>query len=304
MNQPSIVVVGSLNADLVVRVQRHPHPGETLLGSGGTITAGGKGANQALAAALQGANVTMIGAVGEDSYAAPATEYLRRAGVNMRGIAAVDDECTGLAVITVSDDGENAIIVIPGANAIVNGDYVAGFDDVLHDAAIVLLQGEIPASGFARAVELAGGRVVVNLAPVIEVPKEALLKADPLMANEHEGGLILKQLGVPCASEEPCDIAQALVDAGFKSVVMTLGSQGALVADASGLTPIPTPKVEAVDTTGAGDAFAGAFVAKLAEGADLVEAAHHAARVGAFAATRRGAQASYPGPEDELPSVE
>jgi len=298
-----IVVVGSINADLTVTVARHPSPGETLLGGGGGITAGGKGANQAVAAALQGASVAMVAAVGKDPYAEPATEHLHSSGVDMSSVAEVD-ETTGLAVITVSEDGENNIVVVPGANATVDAAYVESRADIIAGAGLVLLQGEIPADGFAAAVRLATGRVVVNLAPVIEVDRASLLKADPIMANEHEAGLILEQLGAGIPSEEPTDLAQALLDAGFPSVVLTLGGAGALVADASGVTPIATPSVSSVDSTGAGDAFAGAFVARLVAGDDLVPAAEFAARVGAFSVTGHGAQASYPGPDDELPACE
>ncbi|MCH6196821.1 ribokinase [Corynebacterium mastitidis] len=299
-----VVVVGSINADLTVHVHRHPRPGETLPGSGGAISAGGKGANQAVAAALQGAEVALIGAVGRDPYAAPATERLRSSGVDCSGVAEVDGP-TGLAMITVSRDGENSIIVVPGANASVTGEYVERHADALREAAVILLQGEIPAEGFARAVAGAGPRtrVVVNLAPVVPVPREALLRADPLMANEHEAGLILDQLGHPLDSDAPEDLARALIAEGFASVVLTLGKRGALVARGGEVTPIPTPAITPVDTTGAGDAFAGAFAARLAEGASLIDAARHAARVGAYAATGHGAQASYPGLGDELPEL-
>ncbi|MDP9851592.1 ribokinase [Corynebacterium lowii] len=297
-----VVVVGSINADLTVHVHRHPHPGETLAGSGGEISAGGKGANQAVAAALQDAEVALIGAVGGDAYARPATEYLRSSGVDLAAVAEVEGP-TGLAVITVSADGENSIIVVPGANAAVNSEYVGGHAATIKEAAVLLLQGEIPAEGFARAIDSAGEntRVVVNLAPVVPVPREALVQADPLVANEHEAGLILEQLGSPSTSEDPADLARDLLRAGFASVVLTLGAKGALVAQGQEVTPIPTPTITPVDTTGAGDAFAGALAARLARGSSLIDAAHHAARVGAYAATGHGAQASYPGMEDELP---
>ncbi|ALC06488.1 sugar kinase [Corynebacterium deserti GIMN1.010] len=301
MNQ-RIVVVGSINADLNVHVKRHPAPGETLLGSGGNITAGGKGANQAVAAALQGADVAFVGAVGNDPYSEPALEHLRASGVDLDAVAETE-ETTGLAIITIAEDGENNIVVIPGANAVVDGGYVEKHSALIADAGILLLQGEIPADGFKEAVHRTTGRVVVNLAPVIEVNKAALLEADPIIANEHEAGLILDQLSAGIDSTEPHDLANALLEAGFPSVVMTLGSAGALVADSTGITDIPTPTVTAVDTTGAGDAFAGAFCARLIKGDSLIDAATHAARVGAFSVQAAGAQASYPTTSDDLPTV-
>lgn len=298
----AIAVVGSINADLTTHVHRHPSPGETLLGSGGDISAGGKGANQAVAAAQLGADVTMIGAVGSDSMAAAALEHLHNSGADTSAITTVAGP-TGLAVITVAEDGENTIIVVPGANASVDAAYVNAHAETVAGAGILLLQGEIPASGFDRAVDLAQGRVVVNLAPVVPVGIEQLLQSDPLLVNEHEGALVLDLLGVPFAESDPATLVSALLAQGFASVVMTLGAEGAIVGDADGLTDIPTPQITAVDTTGSGDAFAGALVAKLAEGATLIEASCFATRVGAFAATRPGAQASYPTLDSTLPTV-
>ncbi|SER88404.1 ribokinase [Corynebacterium cystitidis] len=302
-----IVVVGSINADLTVQVERHPQPGETLLGRGGEVTPGGKGANQAVAAARLGADVALVGAVGDDAYAGPATSILREC-VTTSTIARVD-EVTGLAVITVAADGENTIIVAPGANARVDSALVAGHAELIGGAEIVLLQGEIPASGFAKAVELARGRVVVNLAPVIEVDHAALLKADPLVANEHEAGLILAQFGggADATAASPEAIARALLECGFASVVLTLGKAGSLVATSEGLTTIPAahvPPEDTVDTVGAGDAYTGALCHRLVEGDTLVEAARFAARVSAFAVTRTGAQPSYPTASDELPPLD
>ncbi len=295
-----IVVVGSINADLTVTVPRHPNPGETLLGDGGGLTAGGKGANQACATAKLGASVALVGAVGDDANAGPATAVLRASGVDLSNVEEVED-VTGLAVITVAADGENTVLVVPGANARVDADFVRAHSTPVEAAQLVLLQGEIPADGFAEAIALARGRVVVNLAPVVDVPREALLQADPLLANEHEAGLILAQLGADDTGE-PETLAQRLLDVGFPSVVLTLGAAGALVADADGLRPIPTPRVDAVDTVGAGDAFAGALCHRLVAGDSLDEAAAFAARVGAFAVQRPGAQPSYPSAADELPS--
>lgn len=297
----SLCVVGSINADLTVNVGRHPTPGETLMGSGGGITAGGKGANQAVAAAKLGTSVVLVGGVGADANAEPAIALLRDAGVDLAHVEDVED-VTGLAVITVAAGGENTVLVVPGANALVGAELVQRHAAAIEAAELVLLQGEIPADGFARAVELARGRVVVNLAPVVDVPREALLRADPLMANEHEAGLILQQLGLDGAGT-PEELARRLLDAGFASVVLTLGSAGALVAAEGELTHIESPNVDAVDTVGAGDAFAGAFCHRLLAGDSMVDAARFACRVGAFSVTRPGAQPSYPSATDTLPSV-
>ena len=297
-------VIGSINMDMVLSVSRFPAAGETLTGGNFQTVPGGKGANQAVAAALQGAHVTFVGAVGDDAYAQPALRYLDSSGVDLTHVARLKDTTTGLAVCTVSEDGENTIIVIPGANAHVDAAYVAEHTAAITDADIVLLQGEIPADGFQAAINAArNARVIINLAPVVEVDRDALLKADPIIANEHEAGLLLEQLGSPATSEDPHDLAHALLDAGFDSVVLTLGARGALVADSEGLTDIATPHVTPVDTTGAGDAFAGALCAQLLTGAELADAARHAARVGAQATLTHGAQPSYPDRDAELPSV-
>ena len=180
----SIVVVGSINADLTINVARHPLPGETLLGTGGRITPGGKGANQAVAAARLGSEVFLVGAVGEDAHAKDATNLLIDAGVDLNAVE-ISPKPTGLAIITVAADGENTVMVVPGANGDVGAGVVDKHAALVAGADLVLLQGEIPADGFARAVELAKGRVVVNLAPVIDVDRNALKRADPLLSLIH-----------------------------------------------------------------------------------------------------------------------
>lgn len=297
-----IVVVGSTNADLTAQVERHPLPGETLLGTGATYSPGGKGANQAVAAGLLGARVAFVGAVGDDDRAATALKYFERAGVDRSGVAKVE-AATGTAIIVVAADGENTIVVVSGANRAVTDAYVEQHARQVADADIVVLQGEIPRSGFDRAAQLATGRLVVNLAPVIEVGHEELLRADPLVVNEHEAGLVLEQLGQPAGAAIPRDLVRALRDQGFASVVLTLGAAGAVVADADGVAEIPTPRVRPVDTTGAGDAFVGALVSRLAAGKDLRAAAAFAARVGAQATLSPGTQDSYPAAGDPLPEV-
>lgn len=282
----SIVVVGSINADLTINVERHPLTGETLLGTGGRITPGGKGANQAVAAARLGSEVFLVGAVGEDAHAKDATNLLIDAGVDLNAVE-ISPKPTGLAIITVAADGENTVMVVPGANGDVGAGVVDKHAALVAGADLVLLQGEIPADGFARAVELAKGRVVVNLAPVIDVDRNALKRADPLIVNEHEAQLVLGKKSSP----EAC--AKELLRE-FPSVVVTLGADGALVGDAEGIVRVASPSVVSVDSVGAGDAFTGALCHRLLAGDSLVEAATFAARVGAFSVTRPGAQPSYP----------
>jgi ribokinase len=299
----SVTVVGSLNEDVVVTVDRLPGRGETVIGSSTAVLPGGKGANQAVAAARRGAATTMIGAVGADAHAPLALSVLTASDVDV-SLVEVVDEPTGLAVISVGADAENTIVVVPGANAAVHEAVVERHANVLADAAVVVLQGEIPASGIERAARLAGGRVVLNLAPVIPVDPAVVRAADPLVVNEHEAALVLEQLHP--GSEAPVDDAAtvaALRAEGVTSVVLTRGAAGVIVADGSGTHHLPSPRVEAVDTSGAGDAFVGALSAALATGASLVDAARNAVRVGAYAVTGVGTQSSYPTLDDELPRV-
>ena len=298
-----VVVVGSINADQVTSVGRHPLPGETLIGSSIVILPGGKGANQAVAAAQLGATVSMVGAIGRDAYAQSATAILDTAHVDLSAVRAVDGP-TGLAVITVAADGENTIIVIPGANAAVDAEAVGRNADLIAGAAVVVLQGEIPAAASAAAARLARGRVVLNLAPVIDFDPATIAAADPLIVNEHEAALLLAQLlpGSPPPASD-ADAVARLREWGVTSVVLTRGALGAIVADADGTDSVASPVVTSVDSSGAGDAFVGALSARLAAGDGLREAAELAVRVGAFAVRSRGTQPSYPHEGDALPEV-
>jgi ribokinase len=307
----TVVVVGSINVDQVVTVDRLPLPGETLIGSSMTLSPGGKGANQAVAAARRGARTVMIGAVGDDGRADDALPYLRSSGVDVSGVDTVPGP-TGLAIVSVGGDSENTIVVVPGANGAVSASFVAGHASVLGDAAVVVLQGEIPVDGIAAAVQHAGGRVVFNLAPVIDVPADVVKAADPLVVNEHEGRLLLAAWGASASDSQATDeearvddesVVASLRAQGVTSVVMTRGAAGAIVSDASGTVLVAAPKVAAVDSSGAGDAFVGALAAGLAAGSSLLEAAQDAVRVGAFSVTGVGTQASYPTLEDELPAA-
>ncbi|WP_209561615.1 ribokinase [Frigoribacterium sp. PvP032] len=330
-----VVVVGSINVDQVVTVDRLPLPGETLIGTSMTLLPGGKGANQAVAAARRGAATTMIGAVGDDVHASAALPLLVGSGVDVERVA-VTEGPTGLAVVSVGSDSENTIVVVPGANASVDEEAVARHADVVSRAAVVVLQGEIPVSGIERAARLATGRLVLNLAPVVAVSAEVVRLADPLVLNEHEGRLLLELVapeaaerlagrdasddstgaspaaassGASAASSDSSSGADAAVVGelralGVASVVLTRGAAGALVSDASGSWSVPSPQVRAVDSSGAGDAFVGALSAALAAGSSLLEAAQEAVRVGAYSVTTAGTQPSYPGVDDELPSTD
>lgn len=263
-----VVVVGSANADLVVSVARRPAAGETVLGSDTRVLPGGKGANTAVAAARNGAAVSLIGAVGDDPYGEFLLESLISAGVDTTGVRKVTTP-TGLAFITVTPDGENSIIVSPGANS-----AVTEADIDLRDARVLVASLEVPITVVEHAVALAarsGVRAVVNLSPVAALSPDTFAVLDPLIVNEHE--------------------ARALPGLDrTRSVVVTLGARGADVITPEGTRRIPAPKVDAVDTTGAGDAFTGALAAHLATGATLFEATTHAITYAAHSVTHPGAQ--------------
>ncbi|MFL0457913.1 ribokinase [Brachybacterium paraconglomeratum] len=300
----TIVVVGSVNVDLLAQVQRHPRPGETLHGTGGQMLPGGKGANQAVAAARLGARVAMVGAVGTDVQAEAALSALREAGVDLGHVAEIEGP-TGLAIVTVAEDGENAIVVIAGANDAMDAGRVRAAAEVISAARIVVCQGEIPRDGIEALPALATGRFLHNPAPVMELDPAVLRASDPLVVNQHEAGLVLAQLAPDQeAPEDPEAVVAALRAAGIPSAVLTLGADGSLVADQAGVRRIPPAPVETVDTTGSGDAFIGALALGLARGDDLATAARLASRVGAFAATGEGAQPSYPTAADALPPLQ
>lgn len=301
-----VVVVGSVNADLVARVDRHPVPGETVLGHDLAVLPGGKGANQAVAAARLGAPTALVGAVGTDAFAEAALAGLRAAGVDLRALAVVDGP-TGLALVTVDAAGENSIVVVPGANARVDGPHVDAHREVVAAAAVVVVQGEIPRTGIERAAAATRGRLVVNLAPAVDVDPAVLRRADPLVVNQHEAAVVLAALDggpgtvAPASGADEAAVVARLLAHGVPSVVVTLGARGALVGSADGVVPEPAPRVDAVDTTGAGDAFVGALAARLAAGDDLLAAVRLAVRVGAAAVRGRGAQPSFPAAGDALP---
>lgn len=286
-----IVVLGSANADVVVATERRPDAGETVLGGDTRVGAGGKGANTAVAAGLLGAGVAMLGAVGNDANGELLASSLAAAGVDT-GLLRRVDRPTGAAYITVTPDGENSILVSPGANEEVDLAAVDAAAEAIAAAPVLVASLEVPVASVRRAVELAsraGTRCVLNASPVTELSPATLAALDPLVVNEHEAAWLLGS-----AAADPRRLAAGLLGLGPRSVVVTVGARGAVVADAGGCAEVPSPAVTPVDTTGAGDAFAGALAARLAADASLVDAARYAVRVAAISVTRRGAQASYP----------
>jgi len=291
----AVVVVGSANADLVVQVPRRPAGGETLLGGDLQLLPGGKGANQAAAAGRCGAQVAFVGCVGADANGGFLRAQLEAAGVDTTPLAEVTRP-TGTAIIFLTPDGENSIVVSPGANHEVSRELVAARAAVWRQARVVVLSLEIPhetAFHVATDAAAAGARVILNAAPATHLDAEVLAACDPLIVNEHEA---LEALGVglddPDAQDYP-RLAERLRSAGARSVVITLGADGAVIADGEGIDAVAAYRVTAVDTTGAGDAFVGAVAAELAAGATLRDAVRFATAVSAVSVQRLGAQASY-----------
>ncbi|WP_432101926.1 ribokinase [Streptomyces sp. bgisy091] len=292
-----LLVVGSANADLVVGVERRPGPGETVLGSDLVVHPGGKGANQAVAAARLGARTALLARVGDDAHGRLLRASQQEAGVDTRGVLA-GGAPTGVALITVDPSGDNSIVVSPGANAHLTPQDIRAAAALFASARVVSVQLEIPletVAETARAV-LPGTRLVLNPSPPAPLPEEVLAACDPLVVNEHEARSILGE----GAGSTPEAWARQLVALGPRSVVITLGAQGALVCDTRGgeAVTVASPRVDAVDTTGAGDAFTAALAWRLGLGDDLATAAGFAVRVGAAAVTRQGAQASFPTREE------
>jgi ribokinase len=278
-----ILTFGSINVDLIVPVPYLPQPGETILGGNYVLLPGGKGANQALAARRAGSEVVLAGAVGKDSFAEIALDLLRRGGVDLHLVRVVEQQPTGCAAIMVSDAGENAIAVAPGANASVLADQVP--DKLLDANTVLVAQMEVPLAeteALIRRVRMRGGRCLLNMAPALQFDLLLLPEIDLLVANEREAatlGLDLPEFGRR--------LRQALV--------VTRGARGASVflSDATSLE-VPARAIEPVDTTGAGDAFTGVLAASIDEGLPLAAALHRASAAGALACLARGAQSALP----------
>jgi ribokinase len=285
-----IVVVGSVNLDTVATVEDHPRPGETVLASSHLTSHGGKGANQAVAAARLGADVRFIGAVGDDGAGVSLADELRREGIDTDLVQAVRGP-SGVALVTVDRRGENTIVVGRGANAHVRID--ADERAALADADVVLCQLEIPMTAVTAAAEASRGVFILNAAPARPVPSTTLGLVDVLVVNQHE-------LVTLAGSPEP-SAARSL---GVPTVVVTLGARGAQIITGSDVGFVPAPVVEARDTTGAGDTFCGALAASLDEGLDVFEATARGVVAGSLATTGIGARTAMPGRDRLLRALE
>jgi ribokinase len=293
---PRLAVVGSLNLDLVARVPRLPRPGETLLADGYSHALGGKGANQAVSAARHDVSVSMVGCVGDDPDGARLTAALAAEGVDVTGVRVQADAPTGVAQIAVDPSGTNTIVVAQGANGTLAPEDVRRALGRGPAADVVLIQLEIPLDAVAAAAATTGARIVLNPAPARPVPIEILQQVDVLVPNLPELAALTGG-GAPETLDEIARRGRHLTPG--RAIVVTLGERGALVLDAEGDTHVPAPAVNAIDTTGAGDAFCGSLAAQLARGRALVDAARDAVSVGALSTTRAGALEAFPS-RDEI----
>ena len=290
-----VVVIGSLNMDLVVRVEKMPKPKETVRGGDLLTIPGGKGANQAAAAALLGNPVIMIGRVGKDEFGTALVASLNHCGVLTENILRDETSVTGTAMITVDEYGDNWIIISPGANGKVTPEDVIKADHLIKSAKFLLLQLEIPLDVVECAIQIAyqsNVSVVLNPSPVLELPKELLAMIDYLILNEIEASTISEVDVCDLVSAE--EAAKQILDRGVTNVIITLGAAGSLLVTREFVNHIPAINVEAIDTTAAGDAFIGGFVTGLIRGFSLLESVRYGNCAGAIAVTRKGAQTSLP----------
>lgn len=292
----NVVVVGSLNMDLVARAERLPRPGETLAGESFATVGGGKGANQAVAAARLGARVSMIGCVGADAYGEQLREALLREGIDCQAVARIEGVSTGVALIVVDAGSQNAIVIVAGGNGRLTPEAVVQFDDLLLAADVVICQLEVPQATVGHTLRRAralGKTVILNPAPATgPLPVDWYASIDYLIPNESEAAALS---GVPVSSLETARAAaQRLLELGVSKVIITLGAQGSLLADAQGFEHFPTPCVQALDTTAAGDTFVGGFAAALVQGKSEREAIAFGQAAAALSVTRAGAQPSIP----------
>ena len=294
-----IVVVGSLNMDLVACAPRIPVAGETISGHTFLSLPGGKGANQAYAAARLGARVEMLGRVGDDDLGRQLQKNLATARCDVSGVLVTEGCTTGIALIFVADSGQNSIVIVAGANGRLSTEDIAASAKLFDGAGTVLLQLETPlatVAAAARAARRAGARVILDPAPApaAALPAELLANVDILTPNETEAAILAGEAPRRMNAEEAFAVAQRLRASGPATVIVKLGDQGVALMAADGSHGLPAPQVTAVDTTAAGDVFNGALAVALSEGAEIVDACRFANRAAALSVTRRGAQAAAP----------
>ncbi len=295
-----ISVVGSANIDLIASVPTLPSPGETVLGTSLLRTPGGKGANQAVAAARAGSSVTFIGRVGNDENGRALRSAIESSGVGVQYLTVDEENPTGLALITVDDQGENEIVVIPGANSAVSEADIEAARKSLEKSSYVILQLEIPLETVRYTAGIAPEShtgVILNAAPARAIDPKILRNVDILVANQHEIAT-LTGMGMPI---DPATSAGMLLDTGVKAVILTLGTEGAVIVqrDTENIEILAFPAT-AIDSTGAGDTFVGNLAHALDSGHPLVDAARFASAAAALSVQKRGAQPSMPaGPETE-----
>jgi ribokinase len=291
VDSPEIVVIGSANVDLVTRVKQLPVPGETVLATGYAEHPGGKGANQAIAAARLGRAVSFVGVVGDDGHGAWLTEALLAEGVDVANLRRLDGVPTGRALVLVDDAAENSIVVVAGANAELRPDDVSAASSALRGAAVAVAQLEIPLEAVRAAGEHAAGRFVLNPAPARPLDADLLGRVDVLVVNEGE---LARVTGVEVGGD-PDTFAQRVAQAGLRcAVVVTLGGRGAMVCEDGRVTVCPAPPVTVVDTTGAGDCFVGALADALARGLGLPDALHWAVAAASLSTQSLGATTAMP----------
>jgi ribokinase len=290
----NVIVVGSANTDMILKCERLPLAGETILGGDFAMAAGGKGANQAVAAVRLGAEVTFVTRLGRDWMGNRAEASYLNEGIHCDFISREDNAASGVALIMVDASGENLIGVAPGANATLAPEHVASAEAAIRAANVLLVQLEIPLDTVAEAIRLANkwnARVILNPAPARELPAEFYQDAI-VTPNETEAARLT---GIEVVTQEDAErAAKQLLDLGARAVVMTLGERGALLATQAQMRIIPGFPVQPVDTTAAGDAFNGGLAVALARGENLPDAVRYACAVGALAVTKFGAQPSLP----------